>query len=63
VRAFADGFVSLLLPVYLLSLGFDGLQIGALATATLIGSAVLALLVGFIATAFEPALYSLLPPC
>jgi MFS family permease len=53
VRAFADGFVSVLLPVYLLGLGFDGLQIGALATATLIGSAALTLLVGFIAHRFR----------
>ena len=53
VRAFADGFISVLLPVYLLGLGFDGLQIGAVATATLIGSAVLTLLVGFVAHRFR----------
>jgi MFS family permease len=53
VRAFADGFVSVLLPVYLLGLGFDGLQIGAVATATLVGSAALTLLVGFIAHRFR----------
>ncbi len=53
VRAFADGYVSVLLPVYLLGLGFDGLQIGAVATATLIGSAALTLLVGFIAHRFR----------
>lgn len=49
VRAFADGFVSVLLPVYLLGLGFDGVQIGGVATATLVGSSALTLLVGFIA--------------
>jgi MFS family permease len=53
VRAFGDGFVSVLLPVYLLSLGFDALHIGAVATATLIGSAALTLLVGFIAHRFR----------
>ena len=53
VRAFADGFVSVVLPVYLLGLGFDGLQIGAVATATLVGSAALTLLVGFIAHRFR----------
>jgi MFS family permease len=53
VRAFADGFVSVLLPVYLLGLGFDGLEIGAIATATLIGSAALTLVVGFIAYRFR----------
>jgi MFS family permease len=53
VRAFADGFISVLLPVYLLGLGFAGFQIGAVATATLIGSAVLTLLVGFVAHRFR----------
>jgi MFS family permease len=48
-RSFGDGFVSVLLPVYLLRLGFDGFQIGAVATATLVGSSALTLLVGFIA--------------
>jgi len=38
VRAFGDGFVTVLLPVYLLSLGFNGLEIGGLTTAMLVGS-------------------------
>ncbi len=49
VRAFGDGFVSVLLPLHLTTLGFSGLQIGAIATATLVGSAALALLVGLVA--------------
>jgi MFS family permease len=53
VRAFGDGFISVLLPVYLLGLGFDGFQIGAVATATLVGSSALTLLVGFIAHRFR----------
>jgi MFS family permease len=53
VRAFADGFVSVLLPVYLLGLGFDGLQIGSVAAATLVGSAALTLLVGLGAHRFR----------
>jgi len=53
VRAFGDGFVSVLLPVYLLGLRFDGFQIGAVATATLVGSSALTLLVGFIAHRFR----------
>ncbi|HZB94172.1 MAG TPA: MFS transporter [Stellaceae bacterium] len=47
LRAFGDGFVSLLLPVYLKLLGFDDLAIGLLTAATLAGSAILTLLVGF----------------
>jgi predicted MFS family arabinose efflux permease len=46
LRAFADGYVSLLLPLYLLDLGYSPFQIGVLATATLLGSGVLTLLVG-----------------
>lgn len=49
MRAFGDGFVSVLLPLYLTTLGFDGLRIGAIATATLIGSAALTLFVGLVA--------------
>jgi MFS family permease len=52
VRAFGDGFVSVLLPVYLLSLGFDAVAVGALSTATLLGSAVLTVLVGLYANRF-----------
>jgi len=45
-RAFVDGLVSVVLPGYLLVLGFDGLQVGAIVTATLLGSAALTLAVG-----------------
>ena len=47
LRAFGDGFVSLLLPVYLALLGFDAFRVGLLTAATLAGSAALTLLVGF----------------
>ncbi|HEV3241243.1 MAG TPA: MFS transporter [Casimicrobiaceae bacterium] len=46
LRGFADGYVSLLLPVYLIGLGYTPFQVGAIATGTLLGSAALALLVG-----------------
>jgi MFS family permease len=46
LRGFADGFVSILLTRYLGSLGFSPLQIGAVVTGTLIGSAALTLGVG-----------------
>ncbi len=49
LRAFGDGFVSLLLPYYLTLLGYSALQIGLLVTATLLGSGLLTLGVGFIA--------------
>jgi MFS family permease len=40
-RSFGDGFTALLLPVYLVSLGFGAYRVGLLITATLIGSAML----------------------
>ena len=46
LRAFGDGYVSLLLPLYLLELGLTPLQVGLIATATLFGSGLLTLLVG-----------------
>jgi len=53
LRAFADGFVSLLLPVYLLDLGFSPLQVGVIATATLAGSGLATLAIGFVAHRFS----------
>ena len=46
LRAFGDGYVSLLLPVYLITLGLTPFQVGVIATGTLLGSAALSLLVG-----------------
>ena len=43
VRAFGDGFVALLLPIYLVEIGFSALAIGAIVTSTLIGTAILTL--------------------
>lgn len=46
LRAFADGYVAVLLPAYLLALGFGTLDVGILSTATLLGSAFATLAVG-----------------
>jgi len=53
LRAFGDGYVSLLLPVYLLELGYRPLEVGVIATATLLGSGLLALGVGLHAYRFH----------
>jgi MFS family permease len=53
VRAFANGYVSLLLPLYLYSLGMSAFRVGIIATATLLGSGVLTLAVGFHSHRFE----------
>jgi MFS family permease len=48
LRDFGDGFVAILLPVYLTALGFSPFEIGAVATAALLGSALLTLGIGLI---------------
>ena len=52
LRAFADGYISLLLPLYLISLGMGPFEVGVIATATLLGSGMLTLLVGLYAWRF-----------
>jgi MFS family permease len=53
LRGFADGFVSVLLAVYLTQLGFSPLQVGAIVTGTLLGSAALTLATGLVAHRWE----------
>ena len=53
LRAFGDGYVSLLLPLYLVELGFSPLQVGIIATITLMGSGLLTLVVGLYAWRFH----------
>src|SRR5215207_2628652 len=53
LRDFGDGFVAVLLPVYLIALGFTPLQVGIIATAALLGSALLTLGVGFLGATYD----------
>jgi MFS family permease len=53
LRDFGDGFVAVLLPVYLLALGFDPLQVGIIATASLLGSALLTIAIGFLGSRYD----------
>lgn len=46
LRAVCDGYVAVLLPAYLLALGFGIWEVGILSTATLLGSALATLAVG-----------------
>jgi predicted MFS family arabinose efflux permease len=46
LRSFADGFISIVLPAYLLALGLGTLEVGVISTATLLGSACSTLAVG-----------------
>src|SRR4051794_39049016 len=53
LRGFGDGFAILILPVYLSAIGFSPREIGVVASASLLGTAALTLIVGFIAPRFE----------
>src|SRR5215210_8264753 len=53
LRGFGDGFAILILPVYLSAIGFSPQEIGIVASASLLGTAALTLLTGFIAPRFE----------
>ena len=54
LRGFVDGAVSVVLPTYLLALGLSALEVGAVATSTLLGSALLTLAVGLAGSHFAP---------
>lgn len=47
-RDFGDGFVAVLLPVYLTAIGLDAFEVGLVATLALLGSALMTLGIGFI---------------
>ncbi len=53
LRDFGDGFVAVLLPAYLLARGFSALHVGVIATASLLGSALLTLAVGFLGARYD----------
>src|SRR6266508_5926235 len=52
-RGFGDGFAAIILPAYLLEIGFDPFQIGLVATAALLGSAATTLAIGFLAPRYD----------
>jgi MFS family permease len=53
LRDFGDGFVAVLLPVYLTALGFTPLQVGLIATAAMFGSALMTLAVGAVGARYD----------
>ncbi|WP_244139250.1 MFS transporter [Burkholderia sp. BCC1630] len=52
MRGFCDGFIAVLLPAYLLSLGLSQLDVGLIGTTTLAGSAIATIAVGMLASRF-----------
>src|SRR5258707_5194748 len=49
LRGFGDGFAVIVLPAYLSAIGLGPIEIGLVATASLLGTAVFTLLIGLIA--------------
>ncbi|MGK7864983.1 MFS transporter [Falsiroseomonas sp. E2-1-a4] len=56
IRDFGDGLVAVLLPAYLLALGFGAAEVGAVATLALLGSALMTLGVGVAGARLDPRL-------
>src|SRR2546421_11443761 len=53
LRPSGVGFVSLLLPLYLIELGFGAFEVGAITAGTLLGSGILTLAIGLTAHRFR----------
>ena len=53
LRDFGDGFIALILPVYLTALGLSPFEVGIVASAALLGSALLTLAVGVVGVRFD----------
>ena len=49
LRGFGDGFAVIILPAYMTALGYDAIAVGIVATASLLGTALLTLITGWIA--------------
>jgi MFS family permease len=52
-RGFGDGFAAIILPAYLSEVGFNPFQIGIVAAAALLGSAVMTLAIGLLAPRYD----------
>src|SRR3954453_1654114 len=53
LRGFGDGFAIIILPAYMTALGLDAVAVGLVATASLLGTAVFTLAIGWIAPRFD----------
>ncbi len=53
LRGFGDGFAIIILPAYMTALGYDAIAVGIVATASLLGTALLTLIVGWIAPRYD----------
>src|SRR5262250_135455 len=52
-RGFGDGFAAIILPAYLIEIGFSPFEIGVVASSALLGSAALTLAIGLLAPRYD----------
>jgi MFS family permease len=53
LRGFGDGFAIIILPAYMTALGYGAIAVGVVATMSLLGTALLTLIVGWIAPRYD----------
>jgi MFS family permease len=63
LRGFGDGFAIIILPAYLTAIGYNPVQIGIVATASLLGTALLTLAIGAVAARYDLRTLLLLGAC
>ena len=63
LRGFGDGFATILLPVYLTTIGYGPIAIGIVLTASLLGTALLTLAIGVIAPRYDLRTLMLISAC
>jgi MFS family permease len=63
LRGFGDGFAIIILPAYLTAIGYDPIQVGIVATASLLGTALLTLAIGAVASRHDLRTWLLFGAC
>jgi MFS family permease len=63
LRGFGDGFAIIILPAYLTAIGYDPIQVGIVATASLLGTALLTLAIGVVAQRYDLRTWLLVGAC
>jgi MFS family permease len=53
LRGFGDGFAAIILPAYLTAIGYNPIEVGVVATASLLGTALLTLAIGAVAQRYD----------
>lgn len=63
LRGFGDGFAAIILPAYLTAIGYNPIEVGIVATASLLGTALLTLAIGAVAQRYDLRTWLLFGAC